>query len=367
MDSSRSTKSKDGSKMGNDSMGGAGVGVVDDASWDGYDSTTSVAERHRRRSSRSMGAQEGAIMITPEALSALMGIEDPRALRSFAEVLVSKADSLQERKKVDDEEGLPDTLGRQNIGGGRGEQHGGLSSIMVGDRSELERRGSERSVSIDHHEVESRRLVGGGGRRDAGDGVARQHVSLSRSGASSGGLDKFYKIVEAANLVKLTDYSHFLRFEKVLKRVAASAHCSHVFEREVQMEEGDATVNLFTQKLREAVDVNLEDVVEMDSIKEIMTALKKGHVKWQTKYRGLMRDQLKALESMGGRNMVAWKRAAREAKEQLESAGVVVDQDQLKDTLVKTASKVEKYEKYICALKANGSYDYDMLCEKLEC
>ena len=98
MDSSRSTKSKDGSKMGNDSLGGAGgVGVVDDASWDGYDSTTSVAERHRRRSSRSMGAQEGAIMITSEeaeALSALMGLEDPRALRSFAEVLVSKAERV---------------------------------------------------------------------------------------------------------------------------------------------------------------------------------------------------------------------------------------------------------------------------------
>ena len=43
-----------------------------------------------------MGAQEGAIMITPEAeaLSALMGLEDPRALRSFAEVLVSKAERV---------------------------------------------------------------------------------------------------------------------------------------------------------------------------------------------------------------------------------------------------------------------------------
>mmetsp|Transcript_33713 Transcript_33713/g.61307 ORF Transcript_33713/g.61307 Transcript_33713/m.61307 type:complete len:540 (+) Transcript_33713:475-2094(+) len=89
-----------GQENGRQACGAAGQGtqrqrgVVDDASWDGYDSMTSVAERHRRRSSRSMGAQEGAIMITPEALSALLGSEDPRALRSFAEVLVSKAERV---------------------------------------------------------------------------------------------------------------------------------------------------------------------------------------------------------------------------------------------------------------------------------
>eukprot|EP00639_Heterosigma_akashiwo_P036690 CAMPEP_0194743262 /NCGR_PEP_ID=MMETSP0296-20130528/100215_1 /TAXON_ID=39354 /ORGANISM="Heterosigma akashiwo, Strain CCMP2393" /LENGTH=588 /DNA_ID=CAMNT_0039655271 /DNA_START=593 /DNA_END=2357 /DNA_ORIENTATION=+ len=243
-------------------------------------------------------------------------------------------------------------------GGGFGEQQSSLSPIMLQDRSGLEGRGLERSGLVGQRVESDVR-----GRHRELD-VTRQTSSMV--GGSSGGPDKFYKIVENADFGKLADSRHFIRFEKNLKMVAASAHCTHIFERSVQMEEGDATVNLFTLKLKQAIDIGLADVVEMSSVKDIMALLKEKHVEWQLAYRGVMRDDFKALEKMGGRNMVAWKRAAREVTEQLEAAGVVVHEVDLKDALLKAAEKVERYEKTISALEVGGPYGYEELCKKLE-
>ena len=55
--------------------------------------------------------------------------------------------------------------------------------------------------------------------------------------------------------------------------------------------------------------------------------------------RGFLRDELKPLENMGGRNIVVWGTAARKARERLASAGVTVDEDELKGILLKAASK----------------------------
>ena len=69
----------------------------------------------------------------------------------------------------------------------------------------------------------------------------------------------------------LADFKGFLEFEKTLKQVAASSHCLYVFERSVELEEGSATVNLLlTEKVKEAVDPNLADVVDVGRFKDIL-------------------------------------------------------------------------------------------------
>ena len=80
----------------------------------------------------------------------------------------------------------------------------------------------------------------------------------------------------------------------------------------------------------------------MRSLHEICCHLERGYTIWKEKNRVGFRDDLQALKHVGKRNIPKWRYDKQQIVKQLEATGVLVDNVQVKDLLVKATGDVPK-------------------------